>query len=200
MQKDKNRRNFIKGISAMSLLPIIPLGSVLNVNYFSNADLKPLLVKNGQGEKANNNATYYTRKIKAENTAGAFSAVEVILKNGFLGAPPHLHQNLEEMMYVLEGSVTVMVGEEIFIVNAGDWHIRPRKLMHAFWNNSGKDAKFIDMYLPGGFEEYLIKICEIYKKYGRVEPAEVDKFAKDYDIEVHFELLGPLLEKYKLNF
>jgi uncharacterized cupin superfamily protein len=45
---------------------------------------------------------------------------------GQLGAPPHLHLGFDEICYVLEGTVHIMVEDEVFVVNKGDWHLRPR--------------------------------------------------------------------------
>lgn len=72
--------------------------------------------------------------------------------------------------------------------------------MHCFWNTCGKDTDVIDMFLPGGFEDYLFELNAVYKKFGKIDPAEVEKFIHKYDIELHFELLQPIIEKYKLKF
>ena len=140
------------------------------------------------------------RKIKSEHTGGAFSSMLTTLENGYLGAPPHLHQNLDEIMYVLDGTVTVMAGTEVVDVEASGWHFRPRKLVHTFWNTCGKTAKFVDIFLPGGFEEYLFKLAELFHKNGKIDPAEVSKFASNYDIEVRFDLIEPIIKKYGLKF
>lgn len=71
--------------------------------------------------------------------------------------------------------------------------------MHCFWNTCGKDAHLIDMFLPGGFEDYLYELCAVYKRTGTIQLEEVEKFIHKYDIEVHFELLEPIIKKYKLN-
>lgn len=135
-----------------------------------------------------------------QHTGGAFSLVVTVLKNWYQGAPPHLHQQIDELMYVIDGTVNVMAGTDIVEVKAGAWHFRPSKTMHCFWNTSGKKARFVDMFLPGGLDDYLYELCDVYKKLGSIVPEEVDKFVHKYDIEVHFELLEPLIKKNKLKF
>jgi len=200
-----DRRELLKSLGLLASATVLPLSKLSAVNHLLNDnqtsnDLLPVLIQPGEGERAHNESTSYIRKIKKEHTGGAFSSLDTTLKNGYLGAPPHLHQEIDELMYVIDGTVTVMAGPEIVEVTAGAWHYRPRKMMHCFWNTCGKDAHFIDMFLPGGFEDYLYDMCAVYKKFGKIIPEEVDKFVHKYDIEVHFELLEPLIKKYKLAF
>jgi mannose-6-phosphate isomerase-like protein (cupin superfamily) len=49
-----------------------------------------------------------------------------------------MHKDLDELMYVLEGTATVMIGEELYEVQAGGWNFRPRRIVHSFWNASDK--------------------------------------------------------------
>ena len=56
-----------------------------------------------------------------------------------------------------------MVEEKIFQVNAGDSHLRPRNKMHTFWNPSESPAKFIDIYIPGGHEDYMADLASYLK-------------------------------------
>lgn len=200
-----DRRKLLKCLGILSGLAVLPLGNLLANNgpvreHGSSDEPVPILVRPGEGEKANTESTYYTRKIMKQHTGGAFSSVETVLKNGYLGAPPHLHQHIDELMYVIDGTVTVMAGTDVVEVEAGAWHFRPRKAMHCFWNTCGKDALFMDMFLPGGLDDYLYELGDVYKKFGSIVPGEVDKFVNNYDIETHFELLEPLIKKYNLKF
>lgn len=200
-----NRRDLVKNLGVATGSALLPFE-----NLFANSDagnassvkdrLQPVLIQPGEGEKTNTDTTHYTRKITKQHTGGTFSSVETVLKNGYMGAPPHLHKELDEIMYVIDGTVTVMVGEEVVEVKPGAWHFRPRKIMHCFWNICGKDAHVIDMFLPGGFEDYLYELCAVYKRTSTIQPEEVEKFIHKYDIEVHFELLEPLIKKYQLKF
>lgn len=72
-----------------------------------------------------------------------------------MGPSPHMHENLDELMYVLEGTATVMIGEKIFEVEAGGWNFRPRRIIHSFWNASDKPLRFIDCFFNQNLEDYL---------------------------------------------
>jgi gentisate 1,2-dioxygenase len=75
-----------------------------------------------------------------------------------MGPPPHLHKELDELMYVLEGTASVLVGDEVVDIPAGGWHFRPRNLKHTFWNASESPLRFVDMYFNQPFETFLERI------------------------------------------
>ncbi|MFT3822868.1 MAG: cupin domain-containing protein [Chitinophagaceae bacterium] len=200
MKKDVSRRFFMKNAGSVALLSALPASAFKGLDAANDNDLRPVLIKPGEGNKFYNQSSAFTQKLTAAHTNGVFSCTETIVNDGWLVGPPHLHQHLDEAMYVLEGTITMLTGNDIVDVSAGSWHFRPRNIIHTFWNKSGKPAKVFDFYLPGGFEEYLKKLCDLYLKYGKVDAKEVEKFIKDYDIEPHFELLGDLISKHQLKF
>ncbi len=82
-----------------------------------------------------------TLKLSRTQTGGGMSFFENTLAPGFLGAPPHFHKTFDEICYVLEGTVHVLVGDEVFELNAGDLHLRPRGIMHTCWNSGVQPAR-----------------------------------------------------------
>jgi len=93
--------------------------------------------------------------VRSSMTNGVYSNVECAVAPKLMGPPPHYHKELDELMYVLEGAASVLVGNDIVEVQSGGWHLRPRMLKHTFWNASEKPLRFIDMYFNQPFEEYL---------------------------------------------
>ena len=96
--------------------------------------------------------------VRSSMTGGVYSCVECAVAPKVMGPPPHWHKALDEMMFVLEGTASVLVGDEVVEVPAGGWHFRPRNLRHTFWNGSDQPLRFIDMYFNQPFEEFLEKI------------------------------------------
>ena len=93
--------------------------------------------------------------IHSKQTGKQISNVEVAVAPKQMGPSPHMHQDLDELMYVLEGTATVMIGKEIYEVEAGGWNFRPRRIVHSFWNASDKPLRFIDSFFNQNFEDYL---------------------------------------------
>src|SRR5215203_3176961 len=65
-------------------------------------------------------------KLPGTETGGSFSVVEHPLAPGVLGSPPHTHTNEDEYSFVVEGTVGVMVGEDVYEAGPGSYVIKPR--------------------------------------------------------------------------
>ena len=96
--------------------------------------------------------------MRSAMTNGLFSSVECAVAPKLMGPAPHHHLELDEIMYVIEGTASVLVGKEVVEVHAGGWHLRPRLITHTFWNASDKPLRFVDMYFNQPFEEYLERV------------------------------------------
>jgi mannose-6-phosphate isomerase-like protein (cupin superfamily) len=96
--------------------------------------------------------------VRSKMTGGVYSSVECAVAPKVMGPPPHLHKALDELMFVLEGTASVLVGDEVVQVPAGGWHFRPRNIRHTFWNGSDQPLRFVDMYFNQPFEEFLERI------------------------------------------
>lgn len=70
--------------------------------------------------------------MRTSMTNGLFSSVECAVAPQTMGPAPHWHKELDELMFVLEGTASVLIGEEVVQVEAGGWHLRPRMLKHTF--------------------------------------------------------------------
>ena len=99
-------------------------------------------------------------KIAHSQTSGQFSAVECHLLPRQMGPPPHVHYALDEIMYVTQGTVSLLEGDRVVEVGAGGWHLRPRGVLHTFWNGTDAPAAFLDLY-PGDqdFAHYLEELA-----------------------------------------
>ncbi len=128
--------------------------------------------------------------VRSAMTNGLFSSVECAVAPKLMGPPPHYHLELDELMYVAEGTASILIGDDIVEVQAGGWHLRPRLITHTFWNASDKPLRFYDMYFNQPFEEYLERVFhELTPENGWVEGSE----EKNREI-------GKLIDKFGLVF
>ncbi len=152
------RRNFLQAsglLAAAGLLPKTGFGA--NPVSLSNDQLKPFLLP--PAEPLPHKGSMDIRVwVRSHSTGGVYSCVECAVAPKVMGPPPHLHRELDELMFVLEGTASVMVEGEAVQIPAGGWHFRPRNLTHTFWNASEQPLRFIDMYFNQPFEEFLERI------------------------------------------
>lgn len=92
----------------------------------------------------------------ARETNGGFALIEMSGEPG-VEPPLHVHQNEDELFYVLEGRLKVTRGSEELVWEAGDSGFLPRGVPHTFKIRSGY-ARWLVYITPAGFEEYFRRI------------------------------------------
>lgn len=95
-----------------------------------------------------------TVKTGGAETGNAFSQIETDDPHG-TGPPLHLHRNEDETFYVLEGEVTVQVGDERMDLAAGDFLFGPRDVPHAYVVRSER-ARMLVTASPAGVEQFFV--------------------------------------------
>ncbi len=65
-------------------------------------------------------------------------------------------------MYVIEGTITVLLGQEVVELRKGSYHFRPRGIVHTFWNAHEQPAQFMNMYQSSqDFAHYLEELAQL---------------------------------------
>jgi quercetin dioxygenase-like cupin family protein len=97
-----------------------------------------------------------TVKAGSAQTGGAFAQIETDDPRGS-GPPLHLHHKQDETFYILEGEVTLVVGEERLDLSAGDYCYAPRGVPHAYVVRSER-ARMLVTVSPPGPEEMFVEL------------------------------------------
>ena len=160
---------------------------------------RPVLLRPKDGDRAKIGGNRAQFKVTRQHTGGAFASLEGTLAPGYMGAPPHRHQEIDEVARVLEGELTILVEDQIFRVPAGGWHLRPRGQVHAFWNETRRPVRFIEMYLPGAHEAYMREIGVLLTNNPQPPTGALEAIAKRHDIEFLWDRLPPLLARHKVR-
>jgi quercetin dioxygenase-like cupin family protein len=101
---------------------------------------------------------------------------------GYLAGPPlHVHREQDDTFFVLDGVLTVQVGEELFDLGPGDFASVPPGIPHTFDNckkdqppvkvvnlmtPGGLDAQFRDMAALGGVSREQDKMIAVRERHG----------------------------------
>lgn len=187
----------------MQQLATAALGSTV-LSYLSNAHSLPtnnegIYIAAGTGKKGKIGDMELQFKLNKQQTSGHMGLAETIIQPGELGAPPHYHSNTDEVTRVLEGAVFILTGETVTELKPGDWHLRPKGVVHTFWNSSQQPAKTIDICLPGGHEDYLQELAALFENNNRPKPEDFKRLEQQHDIHYRFDLLKGIMEKYKVK-
>ncbi len=195
------RRDFIYSSGLLSALTLAPT----SIFSYSNVKIDPVLLN--PREKLDHKGSMDIRVwVRSSMTGGVFSNVECAVAPKTMGPAPHGHLELDELMYVVEGTAKVLVGDEVVTVEQGAWHLRPRQIKHTFWNASDNDLRFFDLYFNQPFEEYFEAIFhKLTKENGydsKRRSEEISKLATNFGIiryDDSSEQRNQIIEEYKLN-
>ena len=89
-----------------------------------------VLHRPGEGERHAAGPSEIVIKATGDDTAGSFFLAENVISPGFAGPPPHHHEKLHDMFYVLEGTLTLRLGDETFIAGPGTFACVPPGVVH----------------------------------------------------------------------
>ncbi|WP_166173809.1 cupin domain-containing protein [Rubrobacter tropicus] len=94
-------------------------------------------------------------KLDGVRTGGAFLLLEVITGPGGGAPQPHVHTREDETLILLEGEVTVTIGDERRAVFPGDVVFFPRGVPHSFTNTGTTTSRGIGVVSPAGLEAFF---------------------------------------------
>jgi quercetin dioxygenase-like cupin family protein len=140
----------------------------------------------GHGEGTTYEVGTATSLFKAtrEATAGSFSLAEVTIEPETSGPPPHSHRELLDTFYVLEGTLTVLVGENEVDAPPGTYACAPPGVVHTFANRSAGPVRFLNLNTPGGWEDYIRDLAAATPADGPPDPRLMGEILARHDLAI----------------
>lgn len=92
--------------------------------------------------------------VSGEESAGQMAVFESVIHPGF-GAPAHHQRHEAEWWYMLEGEMTIAIGNQTKIVKAGASAFAPAGATHAFLNHTDKPVRLLVINSPAGHERFF---------------------------------------------
>jgi quercetin dioxygenase-like cupin family protein len=122
---------------------------------------EPTVIQAGQGRKMNVLGHEITLKLSSQETDGEYYVFQVTTPPGH-GIPPHVHQNEDEVIEVVEGEYEVQLGDQIQRVTAGGIFHFPRYIPHSFHNVGAQPGRTLWTVIPGlNFEQFFEEISAL---------------------------------------
>lgn len=136
----------------------------------------------GEGEQIGGPTTV-TIKATGEETNNSFYLGESVVEPGFPGPPPHIHEHLHDMFYVLEGTLTMRLGDETTKLPEGTFVCVPPGVVHTFSNPGETPVRFLNFNTPAGWENYMRDLGTALAK-GAPSQEEIGQIASRYDFQI----------------
>ncbi|MYZ34126.1 MULTISPECIES: cupin domain-containing protein [unclassified Streptomyces] len=119
----------------------------------------------------------------ASATGGLLGVSRTTLGHGRNGATPHYHRGSAELLFVLDGRLQVLAGEEVVEVEAGGTLVVPPQTIHAFAALPGAGADVLIVITPGVERFAYFRLLERVRQ-GRADPQDLLAFQDRFD--THF--------------
>jgi quercetin dioxygenase-like cupin family protein len=136
--------------------------------------------------RGNNSAPF---KASGRDTEGRFDFF--VLDVEFRTGPPlHVHALQEDTFYVLEGVLTVQLGDEITELAAGDFASAPPGVPHTFENADAEQetVRVVNVMTPGiGFDRFIEQFVALQER--NADAAEMERLTQEYGVQI----VGPPL-------
>jgi quercetin dioxygenase-like cupin family protein len=128
------------------------------MTHLTSEALGAVALRSGEGEARWWFGQLAEIKATAADTGGQFTIVEVTCAAGF-EAPLHVHHREDEAFWILDGEVTLHVGEETIEASAGDYAFGPRDIPHRY-TVGDTGCRMLFICTPGGFEGLVRDMSE----------------------------------------
>jgi mannose-6-phosphate isomerase-like protein (cupin superfamily) len=92
-----------------------------------------------------------------EDTGGKYALWEAVVLPGG-GPPPHVHSREEEGFCILEGEITISIGDQRLVATTGMFANMPVGTPHSFKNESGRPARMLISVAPAGLEKMFFEV------------------------------------------
>src|SRR5690606_10045900 len=108
-----------------------------------------------------------------DETALGYSISEWWLDPNTKGPGAHAHEE-DDVFYVLEGTMSFLIGDTWIDAPKGSFVLTPGGLTHDFENRTHARAGVLNISAPGGFEQHMPSIAQWFAEHppGNARPSE----------------------------
>ncbi|PSN18232.1 cupin domain-containing protein [filamentous cyanobacterium CCP5] len=122
----------------------------------------PYILNPGEGKSVQIRSSTCTFKVTGSDTHGHAGLFEFTLAPESGGASPHIHKEMTEMFYVVEGEVELELDGAKQLASPGSFMHVPENTAHGFSNPGKTPAKLLILFCPADHREgYFEGLAEL---------------------------------------
>ncbi len=129
-------------------------------------DRRPVILGPGEGRAYPMGRLSAVFKAGGAESDGLYAISEWWLDPYTKGPGAHSHPD-DDVFYILEGTMSVLVDDAWTDVSAGSFVLIPGGVTHTFENRTGERAGMLDFSTPGDFEEKMPGIAQWFRENPR---------------------------------
>ena len=97
---------------------------------------------------------------------------------------------------MLEGTIGVRIGDEIAEAGPGTYVFKPRNVKRTFWNPTDKPARFIELLVPAGFDDYFMELGRFFGSGGVPGSPQHQEMSTPYGLTRSGDWIAELKSRY----
>lgn len=126
----------------------------------------PIVLGDGEGRSYPCGAMRAVFKADGPETGDTYSISEWWLDPGCTGPGAHRHESNDDTFYVLAGEVTFVLDGITTVAGPGAFVRVPPGAEHDYRNDGAVEARMLNFYVPGGFEQDMPMIVDWFAEHG----------------------------------
>jgi quercetin dioxygenase-like cupin family protein len=131
----------------------------------------PVVLAPGEGRAYPMGRIAAVFKADSGESGGGYSISEWRLEPRTTGPGAHAHPE-DDIFYVIDGTVSVLVGDQWVDAPQGSFVLVPGGTTHDFENRSDEPAGVLNFSYPGPFEQHMPSIVEWFSENPAREPSQ----------------------------
>jgi mannose-6-phosphate isomerase-like protein (cupin superfamily) len=133
----------------------------------------------GEGEQLGLGPSQSSIKAGVDDGLGSLAVLESTIGPNFPGPVLHQHERMVDSFYILDGTLTLRLGDETVEATAGSYALVPPGNAHTF-STPDEPVKLLNIFAPAGFEGYVRDLGE-RARAGTLDQAGMTELASKYD-------------------
>lgn len=133
------------------------------MKHTTNHD-EAIILQAGEGRRYACGTMTAIFKADENETKEKYSVSEWWLDPNSTGPGAHLHEENDEVFYVLEGTTTFLVGDKWIDAAKGTFLRIPANTLHDFENRTSERSGVLNFFVPGGFERNMPAIVKWFEE------------------------------------
>jgi quercetin dioxygenase-like cupin family protein len=140
---------------------------------------QPLVLSPAEGEEVKAGPFTITSRVQGPQSGGLFEMYE--LSMGAATIDYHVHHEMDETLYVLEGEIRFNVAGETFLRPGGSVAFVPRGVHHGFSNPGPDRARVLIVFTPARNQHEYFRILAKLFAAPALDAASLETAQREYD-------------------
>lgn len=142
-----------------------------------------IIIQASEGKTLSLRGTQVAYKAAGTRPAGGPTFLEFTAAPGF-NTGDHVHREIEEIFYVVEGEFQIRAGDQLLRAKAVDFVLVPPGVPHGFGNPTSSAAKMVLVISPAGVHEgYFDELAALLAMPGAPDGDAIAALRQRYDTE-----------------